>query len=117
MYQGNLVIDSNAHNQPAIQIAMTAGTQNPLPNAFTPNGDGKNDEFVIKLNTNEDVQIKLMIYNLQGRKIHEIWGNSGQPISWDGKDDDNNDCRTNPYLYILYKDGSVHKRGKIYLIR
>jgi len=118
IFEGQIEIISNATNDPDIAIQLTGGeTKNAEPNAFTPNGDGKNEEFTLKINTNDNQPLKLLIYNLQGRLIKEISGNTAQPISWDGKDDDNNECGTNPYLYVLRKNGSVYKRGKIYLVR
>ncbi len=110
-------IHSNANNEPIHQIQLTAKSENPFPNAFTPNGDGINDEFTIKINSTENLPLKLIIYNSKSRKIKEISGNCSQPISWNGKDSNNNDCNATHYLYVLHKDGSVYKRGLIYLIR
>ncbi len=60
------------------------------PNVFTPNGDGVNDEFVVKFFSMETVQITL--FNRWGRKIHyfesqNVRGFEGtwEETVWDGK--------------------------------
>ncbi|MBL7086054.1 MAG: PKD domain-containing protein [Candidatus Cloacimonetes bacterium] len=92
--------------------------QSPIPNAFTPNGDGLNDEFVIYLfdDTNAETST-LTIYNSQGSKLIDIPGTSGLPLKWDGKDKKGADCKMNAYLYVLRINGTVSKRGIINLIR
>jgi gliding motility-associated-like protein len=50
-----------------------------VPDVFTPNGDGKNDFFVIKgLN---DRKVRVMIFNRWGNKVYE---NGAYDNSWDG---------------------------------
>jgi gliding motility-associated-like protein len=50
-----------------------------VPEVFTPNGDGKNDFFVIKgLN---DRKVRVIIFNRWGNKVYE---NSAYDNSWDG---------------------------------
>ncbi len=50
-----------------------------LPNAFTPNGDGKND--VLYLRANNITSMTLMIYNRWGQKVFE---SRSQNDGWDG---------------------------------
>jgi gliding motility-associated-like protein len=50
-----------------------------VPEVFTPNGDGKNDLFVIK--GIEGRKVKLMIFNRWGNKVYE---NGNYDNSWDG---------------------------------
>lgn len=61
-----------------------------VPNVFTPNGDGINDEFVVKFFSMESVQITLL--NRWGRKVHywesnNVRGFEGtwEETVWDGK--------------------------------
>ena len=61
-----------------------------VPNVFTPNGDGINDEFVVKFFSMETVQITLL--NRWGRKVHywesdNVRGFDGTwaETVWDGK--------------------------------
>lgn len=50
-----------------------------IPSAFTPNGDGRNDEFFPVFLNNSGTVLHLRIYNRYGQMIH----NSANP--WDGK--------------------------------
>ena len=50
-----------------------------MPNAFTPNGDGKNDNFYPVIKGDEETVTAFTIYNRWGQLIH----NSTDP--WDGK--------------------------------
>jgi gliding motility-associated-like protein len=50
-----------------------------LPNAFSPNGDGKND--VLYLRSNIADRMTLIIYNRWGEKVFET---SNQSVGWDG---------------------------------
>ena len=60
------------------------------PNVFTPNGDGSNDEFVIKYWSVRE--IKINVFNRWGKKVHQ-WKNSNvrgfettvSESVWDGK--------------------------------
>ena len=42
-----------------------------VPNVFTPDGDGKNDLFVVKSSGSSDNKLKLMIYTRNGDLIYE----------------------------------------------
>jgi len=87
-----------------------------IPNVFTPNKDGQNDNFYITGNDFKD--FKLEIYNRWGLKIFEA--NSGE-IKWDGKSSAGEDCVDGTYYFILYADGytgvSYNTNGFINLIR
>lgn len=51
-----------------------------VPNAFTPNGDGKNDRWEIPyLDPSFDATVR--IFDRWGKKIYEV---SSAPVSWDG---------------------------------
>ena len=52
-----------------------------VPNAFTPNGDGKNDQFRI-LGIEKVTSLHLLIFNRWGEKIFET---RDKHKSWDGK--------------------------------
>lgn len=53
-----------------------------IQNAFTPNNDNKNDEFVVNLNKDDFLEFKFMIFNRWGQLIYE----SIEPVfTWDGK--------------------------------
>ena len=62
-----------------------------IPNVFTPNGDGKNDEFAISANGIKTFWIE--IYNRWGKKEFE---SSDITKSWDGKK-----VSDGTYFYII----------------
>ncbi len=87
-----------------------------VPNVFTPNGDGFNDNF-----KPEEVAIETMhviIYNRWGEKVCE-WNNPGG--EWDGKNKKGQNCADGTYFYILEAKGFDKKEytqnGNITLIR
>jgi len=61
-----------------------------VPNVFTPNGDGLNDEFVVKYQSLQSIHVQ--IFNRWGKKIHSWENNNVQGFestvsesAWDGK--------------------------------
>jgi gliding motility-associated-like protein len=89
-----------------------------IPNAFTPNGDGLNDEFII-VSPCEELEFELLIFNRWGTLVYEQ--SSGTP-SWDGYY--NGELTPGVYVYkINYRgrsmDGSVEGKesGSLTLLR
>ena len=86
-----------------------------VPNAFTPNGNGKSDVF--KIESPEIRTMRLMIFNQWGEKIFE---SSSQQNGWDGTYNGKQQP-VGVYVYALtmtMTDGSVvNKKGTISLIR
>jgi len=84
------------------------------PNAFTPNGDGKNDLFIPNVPNCSDYS--LMIFNKNGIKVFE---SKVKEKGWDGKFN-NEEQKEGAYFYILqYKkmNGEVKTiRGTIVLL-
>ncbi len=96
-----------------------------VPNIFTPNGDGTNDNFVVKFWSMKEVKISL--FNRWGRTVH-VWesGNvqgfqkTWVESAWDGKIG-NRYASPGVYYYVvegLGRDGKKRwKHGNVYLIR
>lgn len=86
-----------------------------IPNSFTPNGDGFNDLFVVKMQGITEAQ--LTIFNRWGNKVHE---QKGLSLNWDGIHA-NNQSPDGVYFYIVTaKDvfgKELQKNGYIYLAR
>lgn len=83
-----------------------------IPNVFTPNHDGKNDNYLIKgLCPYKDFRI--IIFNRWGKKMFES-NNPG--FVWDGKTEGGTDASEGVYYYVINsKNGEL--RGYIDLIR
>ncbi|HWR93948.1 MAG TPA: gliding motility-associated C-terminal domain-containing protein [Flavobacterium sp.] len=106
----------------AVTVDLTVCDDIVIPDGFSPNGDGINDEFVIK---NIDIlfpNYELEIYNRYGNLIYK--GNSNTP-DWDGTTNSdgitlgNNGVPVGVYFYILnFNDGiTKSKQGRVYLSR
>jgi gliding motility-associated-like protein len=84
-----------------------------IPNAFTPNGDGINDDFGVK---GEGIQnFKMLIYNRWGEVIYSST-NPGE--HWDGKVN-NEPVENGVYVYEVFAKGyGKHpKTGSVTLLR
>lgn len=67
-----------------------------LPNTFTPDGDGKNDFFVIK--GVDEMNCDFKVFNRWGEKIYE---SKNYLNDWDGHDLNGNILNTDTYYYLL----------------
>ena len=88
-----------------------------IPNAFSPNGDGNNDEFKVLTTAGVEL-IQLEIRDRWGKKV---WSTNDYRRGWDGTFE-GRDSGVDTYYYILrYKctrDGSTYmKKGDVILVR
>ena len=99
-----IVIDECEDNGPDI-----------VPNVFTPNADGVNDVFQIKIGG--VIQSSLFIYNRWGTKLFE---SSPEKRYWDGKTPSNMEASEGTYFYI-YRGESINdfyeRKGTVELLR
>ncbi len=85
-----------------------------IPNAFTPNGDGINDTWVIG-GLEEYPDTKVFIYNRWGQKIHQ---SKGGFTSWDGMNRLGKKVTIGTYYYIIHVGGNGRKlQGDVTVIR
>ena len=89
-----------------------------VPNVFTPNGDGINDLYFMKVaNLSE---ITAVIFDRWGHKVYELTSETGN-IEWDGKNLYGKDAAEGVYFYTIKatgKDGKPYdKKGTISLFR
>ena len=113
----NGCIDSNIQNILLRQVHWIS-----IPNAFTPNYDGKNDEFCIAYQGIRENTFMFNVYNDRGQVIFQ----STNPLElkcgdgWNGKFE-NNLIPSELYVYEMYYqdfDGWKHRKyGDIFLIR
>ncbi|MGY5848996.1 gliding motility-associated C-terminal domain-containing protein [Salegentibacter sp. F14] len=106
------------------RLAVTVSVENcPIiyPEAITPNGDGRNDTFIIENITNEYPNYSIEIFNRWGNVIYK--GNASTP-AWDGTANQSGTfgddvLPVGVYFYVIdFNDGSTEpKQGKVYLSR
>lgn len=84
------------------------------PNVFTPNDDGKNDEFVV--NSNGSQTLSLKVYTRAGVLVYET---EAKRIRWDGRMSSGEKVSTGVYFYVIEsKEGAnVKKSGFVYIYR
>ena len=111
-----VVTDSNSC---AESLDITVGIANgttciEVPEVITPNGDGKNDTWIIK-NIGLTPNAELLVYNRWGKLVYQTKNIAANP--WDGKYNGKL-VPTDSYHYILYlNDGSKARKGVITVIR
>ncbi len=123
-------IDSRISDQVEGWSVVTVGVPDKLiinpeavPNPFTPNGDGRNDETKIEfflgnigepgsLIGNQVRKLTIHIFDLNGRMIKELLNSetsaaayiSDNGVVWDGRDDNGEKVRPGVYLYQIHID-------------
>jgi gliding motility-associated-like protein len=82
-----------------------------LPNVFTPDGDGINDEFSI---TGMQPGDQLEIFDRWGVRVYV---SSAGSFSWNGNTTSGNACSDGVYYYIITRTGQGSQKGFLQLIR
>lgn len=89
-----------------------------IPNAFTPNGDNKNDLFLVQASCAEEIiDYRISIFDRWGRKVFE---SNSLNVAWDGDGADHQGVYTYSieYTYPLFrKSQTLTRRGIITLIK
>lgn len=87
-----------------------------VPNGFTPNGDGINDEIFV-LNHSVSSLLEFSIYNRWGE---QIFTTNSVTVGWDGKIN-GKEAEMGTYVYVLryvdLNEGTLMKAGNITLVR
>ncbi|WP_095073389.1 gliding motility-associated C-terminal domain-containing protein [Tenacibaculum jejuense] len=85
-----------------------------IPDGFSPNNDGTNDEFYIPFIEFFYPDYELEIFNRYGQSLFK--GNIDNP-KWDGQNTSRSEVTSGVYFYILNynKDNLKPKQGRIYL--
>ena len=87
-----------------------------IPNAFTPNKDGQNDAFKIKV-AKDIVGMEMSIFNRFGNKVYQT---NDIDAGWNGQYK-NRDCETGVYQYLIqvkFRDNKTELfKGDVSLIR
>lgn len=70
-------------------------------NAFTPNGDGVNDLFIIDANALLSNENRVMIVNRWGDVIREFTNYDNMEVAWDGTNNNGDQMPAGTYFYIV----------------
>ncbi|MEI8202567.1 MAG: gliding motility-associated C-terminal domain-containing protein [Bacteroidota bacterium] len=119
-YTVTLIVSSGTPDFCLDTAKMTIIVQKPsliiIPNVFTPNGDGSNDEFIIQYR--EIKSFKCTVFNRWGKKIYE-WTDVSK--GWDGKTNSGGLAADGVYYYIISATGTdnveYNLNGSITIIR
>lgn len=87
-----------------------------VPNVFTPNGDGDNDVFSVRVDGFSELEC--VVYNRYGAQVYRFEGING---FWDGRTQTGLICVSGVYTYLIKAsnaDGSSETyQGNIHLVR
>ena len=124
-------LESNPSNSATVVTLNNAGTGaqtpvqfdllpgSPYPRTLTPNRPENLRLFFLFNNPNND-PVKISIYDVQNRKIRDLYSGDPAPIPgavvWDVKDDSGNIVPGGIYLYKI-KSGGVTKTGGVVVAR
>jgi hypothetical protein len=94
-----------------------------LPNAFTPNGDDKNDRAKIRFAGYDSSQVTLRVFDLRGLEVRSLTAEfverdaTGFYVPWDGLNGSKQLQMPGTYLWMLEEKGKRAGSGQIVLIR
>jgi len=94
------------------QVSIEVCEDFSIPNAFTPNNDGKNDFFII--DGTDFANCRLVVFNRWGTKVYEA---NDYQNDWAGKDLNGKLLESDTYYYVYICDDERTWTGWIKLIR
>lgn len=106
---------SNTNTTSVLDLKLDCESFIFIPNVFSPNADGQNDEFLIQLKGLEFISLE--IYNRWGMKLFE---STQKNRGWDGRTETGSKSTDGTYYFILnYKndDEKLTKKGTLTLLR
>ena len=89
-----------------------------IPNVFTPNNDGQNDNFRIR-GLDGLMGSQLVIYNRYGTKVFqdETKSDAEFELVWNGRHNNGNPAAEGTYQWVLIRPDGISDRGQLTLIR
>ncbi len=111
-----IATNSNCNSTATVVITVDQEETIDIPNVFTPNGDGSNDEFYISSKGYTDLHVD--IFNRWGQKMITM---DGIKARWDGNAPNGERVPDATYFFLLkatsYSGKSIEKQGYLTLIR
>jgi gliding motility-associated-like protein len=97
-------------------FSLKKGADLSMPNIFTPNGDGVNDE--VSVNLPQGIETDWSIFNRWGNLVYQKMGNEQ---TWTGQNSfTSQPCTDGTYFYVIEmktQSGVFYKKGSIQLVR
>lgn len=98
---------TNGHCESGAQVLITVRQVTVIPSVITPNGDNRNDFFIVPL---EDGPVELTIFNQWGMKEYS---NPNYLNEWEGRNSHGAILPDDTYYYFIrYKNGDI-KKGSV----
>jgi gliding motility-associated-like protein len=94
------ITNSCGLTQDDIKITVINST---IPNAMSPNGDGKNDVFIVP-DLERYAVVKLVVFNRWGSQVYE---DENYKNNWQGTNMQNVPLTDDTYYYTLTRDGNT----------
>lgn len=113
IYNGRLVMTDAAGCAATFNESIVVTNEFPVPNVFTPNGDGINDDFIVS--SGNAVILVLRIYTRTGLLILK---SEGSKIIWDGRLPSGDKVSPGIYYYTIESSGikpNFKKKGFFYI--
>lgn len=98
----------------AMCIKVAASALEVVPNPFTPNGDGSNDQVEFRREGGIPSEWNIVIMDRDGRMVRRL---SNGMTKWNGLDQQQRAVLPGVYLYLIQNAGEVLQRGVIGLVR
>ncbi len=110
-YYLNVVSDAGCPNVDSVEVKVIKRLQ--IPTAFSPNGDGQNDTWVLE-GILDYPNISIEIYNRWGQQVYST---RGYPSPWDGKRN-GVDLPIGAYYYLIDpSNGRPKMKGPLTILR
>jgi gliding motility-associated-like protein len=124
-YYLKLTVSGKCVDSTKIKISVDPSALD-IPNVFTPNGDGINDNFIVESKSLRSINVE--VFSRSGLKVYSFFGAGDALQKWTGWDGNVNSTsvKASPgvYFYLIQADGwdnVVYKgkkyRGAVYLYR
>jgi gliding motility-associated-like protein len=128
-YSVKLTVESDLHCIDSMRLdqkIIVDESELHVPNVFTPNGDGINDNFMIEAKSLSSLSVE--IFSKSGVKVYSFYGEGKLITDWKGWDGNvnNTSAKASPgvYFYVMKASGWDNKRysgkeyrGFVYLYR
>lgn len=110
-YKLSAVSRWGCYNEDFVNVQVVAGIF--VPNAFSPNNDGKNDTWRIPY-LDPFTGAEVNVYNRYGQLVYHV---TGAEVNWDGKLNGQQQPAGTYVYYIRFKDKAPLMKGTVTLIR